>query len=205
MTRFSGKSRALSAIMLGLLCTVAMHGCATTRPDRTGDDPTVAELVQRRQQARTLNARARTLDDPQQQALLLERAIAFDELYGEAHHNLGVVYFKMNRLHPAALELQRAADLMVGNPLPYVSLAILHARLDQWERALEFAEQAYERDPMNHRVLRVMARSLIETRRGDERLDKVLQTLAVRDPSSAWRAWATERALEHADRKGLPG
>ncbi|NBC11706.1 MAG: hypothetical protein GVY24_08270 [Planctomycetes bacterium] len=186
-----------------LTCTLGVTGCrgaGTAEVSRS-----LAQIESRRQQARVLNDKALASSDPARQRAWLEEAIALDDLYGEARNNLGVCYYQAGEFYPAATQLQRAADLMPGAVGPYVNLAILHGALGQWERSLEFAEQAAERDPYDVGVLRATARALYALRAKREQIAPVLEMLAQRDPEPVWREWAVGQRLQLTDREGHGG
>ncbi len=54
----------------------------------------------------------------------LERAIALDPGFPEAHCNLGVAYMVMNRTEEAAAEFRRAAELDPDNSVHHANLAV---------------------------------------------------------------------------------
>ena len=188
---------------MGLLSVLILLSMGCRSVDSADYQASLAKLEARRQQARVLNTQAVAAEDPDEQRQLLEEAVRLDELYGEARNNLGVAYYRLGQPYPAATQLQRAADLVPGTPRPYVNLSVLHGSLGQWERALDFAKRASDRDPYDPGVLRSMARALHAMRadRGD--LEPVLASLAERDPSPRWREWAVEQTLQLKDRRGL--
>ena len=147
-----------------------------------------------RRDAKALHAEALDVhDNPVRQQKLLEQAVAKDAFLSEAHNNLGIVLFRRGRFHQASTHLLRAAELLGGNPAPLVNPAILHASLDQWDRALPYARRAHEKDPTHPKVLQVLAVCLIETGKRGPELQTALRELIMRSPKEPWRKWAQRR------------
>ncbi len=181
----------------GVLLTM---GCRST-PTHTDLEEALSRLQQQREQARLCYQQAMSVQDLERKRELYARAVQLDEQYGPAHHNLGVTLFKQHDFYRAARHLKRAADLLGDSPVPLTNLAILHAELNQWERALDFAQQARDRSASDPQTLRVLARAMLETSAGGKDLQAVLNQIALRDPSERWREWAVAEAKAEIDRR----
>jgi len=60
---------------------------------------------------------------PEESATELEKAIALDPDYAEAHNDLGVAYIRLGRNPEAASEFRRAIALLPGESIPHSNLA----------------------------------------------------------------------------------
>jgi len=191
----AGKSRLV--LVLLVLCLI---GCQS---DGTPPEEALGQLEARRQKARKLYERALELSNADRKRQLYEQAVELDDRLGPAHANLGVLLFREGDHYEAAQHLQRAADLMSEDPTPYANLAVLHAEVSQWNRALEYAKKAKERDGQHILTLRTMARALIETRDSKKRIKEALRDVIQRDPSERWRRWAIRQSKAIEDQSPL--
>ncbi len=184
--------------VIAVLIVPFVSGCTPTATDELASSLT--ELEQEQVEARRLNSEALTQgQDPAQQRKLLEQALYKDQLFGEAHNNLGVVLYKQGRLYEAAGHLQRASELLSGSSIPLVNLAILHATMGQWDRALPYAREAYEKDHHDFRALRILAECLVEKRDNSNELAEALQQLVMVSPDEPLRKWAMRQLKTNQD------
>ncbi len=184
-----GSLRISVSLLLWLSVLSAVGGCFGMKSADSA--MTGASFEKQQAEARILNAKAveKSGDLPRQRELL-EDALTKDELLGEAHNNLGIVLYEQGNYYKAACRFQRASDLLAGSPTPLVNLAILHAELGQWDRALPYARGARERDSHHVWALTILAICLIENENRTEELDGVLRQLAIRTTEESIRKWA---------------
>lgn len=79
----------------------------------------------------------------------LERAIALDPQFAEAHNNLGVQYMKLERWKQAAAEFRLAAALDPGSSQQQTNLAVALGRSGELEDAEAWARNAVRLDGAN--------------------------------------------------------
>ncbi len=184
-----GSLRISVSYLLWMSVLAVVGGCSGMKS--VDSAMTEAYLGKQQAEARILNAKAveKSGDLPRQRELL-ENALTKDELLGEAHNNLGIVLYKQGDYYKAACRFQRASDLLAGSPTPLVNLAILHAELGQWDRALPYARRARERDSHHIEALTILAICLIENEDRTKELDGVLRQLAMRTTKESIRKWA---------------
>jgi tetratricopeptide (TPR) repeat protein len=94
--------------------------------------------------------------DYQQAASELQKAIAADDLYSEAHANLGVQYMKLSKFNEAVVEFRRAIALDQGTGAYYSNLALALAALHQVSEATTFARRGLDMDAANHKSQMVL-------------------------------------------------
>jgi len=97
----------------------------------------------------------------------LEKAIAIDPGFSEAHGNLGVHYFELGRLEQAAHEFRCAIDLDPSASLDHSNLAVVMLLLKHPAEAAEEAQAAIGLDSANFRAH--YALGLLLTRRRETR------------------------------------
>jgi tetratricopeptide (TPR) repeat protein len=97
----------------------------------------------------------------------LEKAVAIDPGFSEAHGNLGVYYFKLGYLEQAARELRRAIELDPATSLDHSNLAVIMLLLQRPAEAEAEAETAVGLDGANFRAHYVLG--LLLTRREETR------------------------------------
>lgn len=181
-----------------LLTVVMVSACVPKASDEFAS--ILADSQQQQQEARELNSKIfdKHLDISRKRELL-EEALKKDDSFGEAHNNLGVVLFEQERFYEAAIHFKRAADVLAGSSAPLVNLALLHAELGQWDRALPYARQAYDRDPHHLGSIEILARCKVENRASKEELKDILERLVMMESSPFWRKWALEKLSMYAD------
>jgi tetratricopeptide (TPR) repeat protein len=87
--------------------------------------------------------------DASKAAMELEKAIALDPDFGEAHADLGVAYSRQARYPEAAAEFRRAIDVIPGESLPYSNLAWVQFAMGQRAEAEMNARIAIRISPDN--------------------------------------------------------
>lgn len=97
----------------------------------------------------------------------LEKAVAIDPGFSEAHGNLGVHYFKMGRLEQAAHEFRCAIELDPATSLDHSNLAVVMLLMHRSEEAETEAQTAIGLDSANFKAHYVLG--LLLTRRGKTR------------------------------------
>jgi Tfp pilus assembly protein PilF len=105
---------------------------------------------------------ARNKDD-QKAATELERAIAIDTDFAEAHDDLGVLYACLGRYPQAAVEFRRAMELVPEESLPYSNLAWVLLAIGQRDEAETNVRRAIQLSPDNASAHLLVGRLLIET------------------------------------------
>jgi tetratricopeptide (TPR) repeat protein len=97
----------------------------------------------------------------------LEKAVAIDPGFSEAHGNLGVHYFKLGRLEQAAHEFHCAIELDPGTSLDHSNLAVVMLLLRRPAEAEAEAQTAVGLDGTNFKAHYVLG--LLLTRREETR------------------------------------
>jgi len=110
--------------------------------------------------AREAYTRAARSKNAQKAAQELERAIALDPDFAEAHCNLGVAYARLNRYPEAAAEFRRAMELVPDEPLPHANLAWVSAVMGQRTEAEAHVRRALQLSP-NNAAARLLANRLL--------------------------------------------
>lgn len=182
-----------------LVFLLVASGCSRSTSDELST--TLTQCRELRDEARMLNSKALAETDIAAQRRLLEESLAKDEMFGEAHNNLGIVLHRQGDIYGSAAHFERAAELLPGSPTPWVNLALLHAELGQWERALPYARKAYERDPHHPDAVRALAACLVENGVPDKESETTLSRLAVLAPDEKSRQWATRHLYEIRDQQ----
>lgn len=137
--------------------------------------------------------------DPGKAETLFCKALTKDLYFGPAHNNLGVLYLKQQKLYEAANEFEWARKLMPGHPDPRVNLALTLEMAGKVEDALASYGAALEVYPDYLPAVQGIASLTIRAGREDDRLEKWLETIAMRGDPGEWRAWALTRS--HTTRK----
>jgi Flp pilus assembly protein TadD len=121
---------------------------------------------------------------------ILKRAIEADSMYGPAHNDLGLVYFRMNRPYEAAWEFENAIKLMPKQPEPRNNLGLVLEKADKVAEALPSFTQAAEMDPANPEYLGNLARVRIRLGMRDDETRQILESLIDHDKRPEWIHWA---------------
>jgi Tfp pilus assembly protein PilF len=97
----------------------------------------------------------------------LEKAVAIDPGFSEAHGNLGVHYFRLGHLEQAAHEFRCAIELDPAASLDHANLAVVMLQLGHPAEAKGEAQTAIELDSASFSAHYVLG--LVLTRRGETR------------------------------------
>jgi predicted Zn-dependent protease len=175
-----------------LLATFA--GCRSASP---GPYQPLTESQRATVVAEDLNRTAADLiyTEPDAAEKLLRDALTADLYHGPAHNNLGVLYLEEGKLYEAANEFEWARKLMPGAPDPRMNLALTLEVAGRVEDALREYETALEVAPEHVPTMQAMARLLMECKRDDERLPALMESIAMRGATEAWREWARDARL----------
>jgi len=145
-------SRRNAALVIIVLVTVAL-GTATYLRNRVwADHYTLWSDVIRKSphNHRAFNALGRILavkDDYEGAVEKYRRSIELKATYAEPHHNLGVAFWKLDRLDEALASLERAVELDSDYAEAYMNLARVTIDQERYGKALEYSEQAIRLDP----------------------------------------------------------
>jgi Tfp pilus assembly protein PilF len=182
----------LPAIVLLFAC-----GCQWNQPKSSKNYETIiADPGRDTERARRHNARAIELLDGGDLAGAegeLKASLAADTMFGPAHSNLGVVYFRQKKLYEAALEFQHAAKVMPGEIEPRNNLGLVLEATGKLDDATKWYEEALTIDPNAFEVVANLARVCIQMNRKDERTRELLRDIVLKDKRPDWVSWAKER------------
>ncbi len=188
----AGRCRILPLIAVVLVCLVA--GCRSPRPSQKPSGPSLSPT-----------ARASLENDVAYRLILegkyadaepvLHRALDYDDRFGPAHNNLGLVYAKLGRSYDAAHEYDAAARLMIRSAEPHNNLGLLLEEAGMLSDAVDAFAAAHQRDEENPLYLANLARARV--RRGDrgEEVIRLLELLQIRTNDPRWRDWARSQLL----------
>ncbi|HZK82505.1 MAG TPA: tetratricopeptide repeat protein [Humisphaera sp.] len=121
---------------------------------------------------------------------ILKRAIEADSMYGPAHNDLGLVYYRINRPYEAAWEFENAIKLMPKQPEPRNNLGLVLENADKLTQALPSFTQAAQLDPANPEYLGNLARVRIRLGMRDDETKQILESLIDHDKRPEWIHWA---------------
>lgn len=82
-------------------------------------------------------------------ATQLEKAVAFDPQFAEAHGNLGAQYLRLHEPEEAAQEFRRALELDPASAPQQANLALVLAQLGKTEEAAHWSRRALQTDSTN--------------------------------------------------------
>ena len=186
-----------AATILPLVLAALLAGCGHRRAARLADYETIADDPQRdTAAARRHNAKAAKLlaagqlDEAEAQ---LRAALASDLLFGLAHNNLGVVYFRQKKLYLAAWEFQYAGKLMPRKAEPRNNLGMVFEAVGKLDEAAKSYEEALEIEPETVDAIANLARLYVRKNRKDARTRELLEKVVLMDTRPQWTAWARER------------
>ena len=78
-----------------------------------------------------------------------ERAVEINPDFAEAHHNLGITYYKLNRDDNAIIELGEAIGLKNDYAKAYYSMALIYYEHKDYENAIRSFLKVVQLDPNN--------------------------------------------------------
>ena len=99
---------------------------------------------------------------PEEAVTELEKAIALDPDYAEAHNDLGVAYVRLGRHPEAASEFRRALEMIPGESVPYSNLAGVLFLSGQRDEAEVNARRAIRLSPSSAQARLVLGRLLLD-------------------------------------------
>ncbi len=125
----------------------------------------------------------------------LQQACQLDPTNGAAHNNLALVYLEQRRLAEAADNLERAIELLPGDPRPLNNLAMTLEVGGREVEAIELYEAAWGASNGNAVYLGNLVRAKIRSSVIDDILLDQLRELQFVDSRSDWRDWAAEQLV----------
>jgi Tfp pilus assembly protein PilF len=177
-------------VFTALLLTVLGAGCAATKPPgpyspmtEAGRDPAVSQRL-------TQEAAKLIVSDPGRAESLLREALNADLYNGPAHNNLGALYLAQGKLYESAGEFEWARKLMPGHPDPRMNLALVLERAGRTDEALATYATALEVYPEHIPTMQALTRLQLRAGRTDDRTAHMLDEVALRGETQAWRDWA---------------
>ena len=131
---------------------------------------------------------------------LLREALTADLYYGPAHNDLGVLFFRQNKLYEAANEFEWARKLMPGHPDPRLNLALTLERAGHVAEAFAAYDAALEVAPEHVPTMQAYARLAVRRGRRDDKVAAMLKSIELRGEDGAWRHWAEHELAQGAPR-----
>ena len=165
-------------------------GCVTNKPPGPYSPMTEAERDPAASQRLTQEAAALIASDPARAESLLRDALNADLYNGPAHNNLGALYLTQGKLYEATGEFEWARKLMPGHPDPRLNLALTLEKAGRTDEALATYATALEVYPEHVPTMQALTRLQLRTGRADDRTAKMLDEIALRGETPAWRDWA---------------
>lgn len=136
----------------------------------------------------------------------LKQALVADVMFGPAHNNLGMVYYRQSRLYLAAWEFQYAIKLMPNQPEPKNNLGLVFETSGKLDQAVESFGAAMKLEPDNPQFLGNLARARVRRGDGGDDVRGLLEKVVADDGRREWVEWARERlALFKRTRPAPPG
>lgn len=199
-----GPRRLIPMMLLPMLCAAAL-AAACAGPGRTGPYAplTAADRDPARAQRLTLEAADLADQDPVRAEALLREALTADLYHGPAHNNLGVLYLQQGRLYEAAGEFEWARKLMPGHPDPRMNLALVLERAGHIDEAIATYRTALEVYPDHLPTIQALTRIQLMHNRADDTTPAMLEQIALRGETPAWREWAKAQRVR-AEAREMP-
>jgi Tfp pilus assembly protein PilF len=178
--------------ILALLCCGAavLSACASSPRGGPYTPLTDGDRDPARAQELTLEAAEIAPDDPVKAEAMLREALTADLYHGPAHNNLGVLFLQQARLYEAAGEFEWARKLMPGHPEPRLNLAMTLERAGRIDEAIGTYRTALEVYPDHVPTFQALARAQLMHGRADDSTGSMLDEIALRGETEAWRDWA---------------
>lgn len=176
--------------VLPLTWIVLTSGCSATRPP--GPYTPMSETERDPAASRRLAAEGADLlkSNPARAEALLREALNADLYNGPAHNNLGALYLAQGKLYEAAGEFEWARKLMPGHPDPRLNLALTLEKAGRTDEALTTYATALEVYPEHVPTMQALSRLQLSAGRTDDRTARMLDEVALRGETAAWRDWA---------------
>ncbi len=184
------------AVLLLPLCGSSLTGCSSLS-ESNGDvirvdsmnaraeaDEFYQEGVQQFQHGKLPKAKAS-----------FEQAVLSYPGHGEAHNNLGLIYFNQRRLSNAAEHLDQAISLLPGDPRPVNNLGLVLEEGGRQQESIELFEQAWVLAPNNAEYLGNLTRASVRIGNTDDLLRERLRRLIFIEHRSDWKKWAQEQLV----------
>ncbi|MBX3410404.1 MAG: tetratricopeptide repeat protein [Phycisphaeraceae bacterium] len=128
--------------------------------------------------------------NPARAESLLREALSADLYNGPAHNNLGALYLAQGKLYEAAGEFEWARKLMPGHPDPRLNLALTLEKAGRTDESLATYATALEVYPDHIPTMQALTRLQLRAGRADDRTPLMLDDIALRGDTPAWRDWA---------------
>lgn len=192
-------AKAMAACVTAALAACAGPGRSGPYTPLTDGDRNPAEA-----QRLTLAAAEIAADDPARAEAMLREALTADLYHGPAHNNLGVLYLQQGKLYEAAGEFEWARKLMPGHPDPRMNLALVLERAGRIDEAITTYRTALEVYPDHLPTVQALARIQLMHGRADDTTPGMLEQIALRGETQAWRDWAVAQRWRAEGREHRP-
>lgn len=176
-------------LVLALLATLICTSCARMQGPYSSATDAMRDPVK----AQRLTLEAAEEPDPLRAERLLRDALTADLYHGPAHNNLGVLYLRRGDLYAAASEFEWAKKLLPGHPDPRLNLALTLERAGRTDEAISAYAAALEVYDGHIPTIQALARLKVKAGRTDDSIRSMLEDIAWRGESQAWREWARSR------------
>ncbi len=184
------RERPIYATLPVLLVLAFGAGCASNRTPgaytpmtETARDPAASQRLAH-------EAAKLVTSSPARAEALLREALNADLYNGPAHNNLGALYLSQRKLYEAAGEFEWARKLLPGHPDPRMNLALVLEQAGRTDEALATYATALEVYPEHVPTMQALTRLQLRAGRADDRTARMLEEVALRGETAAWRDWA---------------
>lgn len=123
---------------------------------------------------------------------LLNEVLAVEPECGLAHNQLGILYLRRCDLYRAAIEFDKAIDLLPLDPEPQNNLGMTLEKAQRYPQAIIHYETAYTLAPTNPAILGNLIRARLLVDEADPGVKLLLQDLLMIETRPEWRAWVEE-------------
>jgi Tfp pilus assembly protein PilF len=183
-------ARSATLFLAATITALAITGCKSS-PHTSPYTPMVESARDPASSQRLTQEAAALLDtDPARAEALLREALSADFYNGPAHNNLGTIYLSQAKFYEAAGEFEWARKLMPGHPDPRMNLALTLERAGRTDEALTTYATALEVYPEHIHTMQALTRLQLRAGRTDDRTARMLDEIAFRGDTPAWREWA---------------
>jgi Tfp pilus assembly protein PilF len=184
---------------LPIVLVTSLGGCRSSSSEHAKNYQTVATDPGR--DTKTAKEKSRQAaemikqDELSEAEKCLKEALAADVMYGPAHNNLGLVYFKQNQLYLAAWEFQYAIKLLPKKPEPYNNLGLVYEAGGKFPEAIQSYSQAVAIQPDNPQFLGNEVRARIRNGEKGKEVRKLLSDLLMHETRPQWIQWAKQEMV----------